>query len=597
MMAPEATGIPPGLLRDFQQTGMLAWGDVHVARWLGYLYGESDQRVWLALALTVRALRAGSTCVEFSSISELLFDEEETAVVVPEQLWPEASAWLVAVESSPMVHRGPEEPGNRPLRLVNGLLYLERYWADESLVAAELRARLSIPARKIDAEALRGTAAGALARADADQREAASVPCVAAVTVIAGGPGTGKTHTLARLLAMTVGTSERPPRIALAAPTGKAAVRMEEALALAVAELDPAQRGPVKQLRAGTLHRLLGWSPESSQRFVHDRENPLPHDLIVIDEASMVSVTLMARLLEAIRPDARLVLIGDPDQLAPVEAGAVLSDIVEASPPAPAALASALAPIGCGKVGQIVRLRHNYRSSQAITELAGHILAGHTDHAVELLGSGVPGITWSENWVDTDLRSTMTRAATAMRQAASEGRVGEALDALDRHRLLCAHRRGPAGVAHWTAQVERWLSGGGHIASAEPWYLGRPVLVTANAPDLGAYNGDTGVVIRSADDPRIAIRRGTGEPLLISPWLLEGAQTVHAMTIHKAQGSQFDQVSVILPDPDSPLLTRELLYTAVTRAQSQVLLIGPVESLRRAIEHRARRASGLSHRL
>lgn len=592
-----ATSLVPGLLRDVHATGALSWADVHVAQKVSFLYGEDDQRAQLALALAVRALRAGSTCVEVSRIGEDRFDLDEELVGVPSELWPDPVDLRAVLEQSPLVTVGAPGGGDRPLRLVGDLLYLERYWQEETVVADQLNARRDRLPGQVDAATLHAARAELLTGADLDQAVAAVMPALAAVTVVAGGPGTGKTHTLARLLGVLVRTMPAPPLVALAAPTGKAAVRMQEALADALAGLPDDLAARLRPLRASTIHRLLGWVPESRNRFQHNAANPLPHDVVVVDEASMVNVTLMARLLEALRPQARLVLVGDPDQLAPVEAGAVLADIVAAAVPASGVLDRALAGLDLPASGPIVRLRHNYRSVPGIARLAAAVLAGDAEETLALATAGVDGVRFAPQAAHTDLAERVVRTGAVMLRAARAGDERAALAALDEHRLLCAHRRGPYGVALWSRQVEEWLAAA--LEDFDPtaaWYPGRPVLVTQNAPDLGVYNGDTGVVVDVRGQLQACFARGDAVHR-VSPFLLDGVQTIHAMTVHKAQGSQFDRVTVVLPTPDSPLLTQELLYTAITRAKTQVTLIGSPESLAQAARTRARRASGLRDRL
>ena len=333
------------------------------------------------------------------------------------------------------------------------------------------------------------------------------------MTVLAGGPGTGKTTTVARLLALLTDQPGPAPRIALAAPTGKAAARLAEAVRTAAAELSAEDQRRLGELTASTLHRLLGWLPESRTRFRHDAQNHLPHDVIIVDEMSMVSLTMMARLLEATRPDARLILVGDPDQLSSVEAGAVLADIARGPGRGDAELATRLAALGltgdepAGPVRGVVQLTHTWRFGGAIDELARAIRAADADSVIAVLRSGSPDVVFAE--VDLEqprpagldaMATEVRRAGGRLRDAALRGDVGAALEALDQHRVLCAHRRGPYGVTRWSAEIEHWLAEAlpGYGEDGE-WYLGRPLLVSANDYELGLFNGDTGVVVQTPD--------------------------------------------------------------------------------------------------
>jgi exodeoxyribonuclease V alpha subunit len=605
-----------GLLGSFNQAGVIALADVHSAIAICRMGRETDERVALALALTVRALRAGSVCIDLEAVHARVYDESEEQLDIASLPWPEPVDWQRAVAGSGLVSVGPDEPATRPLRLAAGLLYLERYWQQEELVRIELRTRFSAPRPQVDQERL-GRALGrlfsgdGLAAGETDQQaRAATVGVLSPVTVLAGGPGTGKTTTVARLLALLSDQPGPAPRIALAAPTGKAAARLAEAVRTAAAELSAEDQRRIGELSASTLHRLLGWLPESRTRFRHNAQNHLPHDVIIVDEMSMVSLTMMARLLEATRPDARLVLIGDPDQLSSVEAGAVLADIARGPGTGDAELATRLATLGLagdqpgGPVRGVVQLTHTWRFGGAIDELARAVRAADPDGVVAVLRAGSPDVLFSE--VDLEhprpigleaIAVEVQRAGGLLRDAALRGDVSAALAALDQHRLLCAHRSGPYGVARWSAEIERWLAEAlpGYGEDGE-WYLGRPLLVSANDYELGLFNGDTGVVVQSPDGPRVAFPRGSSA-VLFAPVRLDAVQTVHAMTVHRAQGSQFGCVSVVLPPADSPLLTRELLYTATTRATRRVQVFGTEEAVRRAVQRPANRASGLRNRL
>lgn len=582
-----------GLLAAFNAAGVLSSPDVHVAGRLGRLGGEPSEQVRLAAALAVRAVRLGSVCVDLAAVSHTVLGEGDAVVDVSALPWPEPAAWLAACTAGPLVADGADAPAGRPLRLVDGLLYLERYWGEEEQVRRSLQERAAATPPAVDLPTLRAS----LARHFPDERStrqrlAAAVGTLRRVTVLAGGPGTGKTTTVARLLAVIAEQPGPPPRIALAAPTGKAAARLQEAVAGELAT--PGVPGDLRVPEASTLHRLLGWRPGG--RYRHDHTQRLPFDVVVVDETSMVSLTMMARLLDAVRPTARLVLVGDPDQLASVEAGAVLGDLARAPGRREPALDAALSELGlpAGVVNGVITLDHVWRFGGAIAAFARAVRAGDADAAVAALRSGGGDLALHDPADLEAVRSDVVDAGDALTRAARDGRISDALAALERHRVLCAHRRGPWGVARWTGEIERWLGGAG--GAAGPWYAGRPVLVTANDYDTGLFNGDTGVVVQCPEGLRVAFARG-GPPTLYPPSRLSEVATVHAMTVHRGQGSQFRRVTVVLPQAESPLLTRELLYTAVTRARDFVRVVGTEEAVRAAVERPVARASGLRQRL
>ncbi|QNG38867.1 exodeoxyribonuclease V subunit alpha [Geodermatophilaceae bacterium NBWT11] len=576
-----------GLLAVFAEAGVLAPADVHVALRLSRLGGETDQTVLLAAALAVRGVRTGSVCVDLSTVAETVVPEEDTVVgdaPAPDPVelpWP--TDWS-AVTASPLVAVGPDAPW-QPLRWVDGLLYLDRYWQQEQLVRAELDARAAQRPPAVDLSSLPTLFPGP---APDRQRLAAAVAAGRWVSVITGGPGTGKTHTVARLLALLVAQEGPRVRIALAAPTGKAAARLQESVRAQAAEL-----GLPDDLTASTLHRLLGWRPDSRSRFKHDAGNRLPFDVVVVDESSMVPLTLMARLLEAVRPTARLVLVGDPDQLTPVEAGAVLSDLVHrpaaggaAAPPPEAAHDLDLDATELDQLGNgVVRLRVSHRYGRSIGALAEAVRAGKASQVVGLLTHG-EGL--SLDPTPDALAAEVRAAAEELGAAARAGDGPAALALLGRHRLLCAHRSGPFGVGHWNDQVTRWTG-----ALPGDWWPGQPLLVTANDYDNALFNGDTGVVVRGPDGLRAAF--DGREPLPLSR--LSSVRTAHALTVHRSQGSQYEAVTVLLPPVGSPLLTRELLYTAVTRASARVRVVGSEESVRAAVARPVVRASGLRRQI
>ncbi|AKN18209.1 putative exonuclease V subunit alpha [Mycobacterium haemophilum DSM 44634] len=561
-----------GLLRIFNEAGLLESADVHVAQRLTVLAGEhgnSNGAVALAVALAARALRGGSVCVDLHTVA--------TDSGIPDLPWPDPTTWLAALRASPLLGEPPV------LRLYDDrLLYLDRYWREEEQVCADLLA-LSVPTARVEISGYERLFPPQFA----EQRAAAEIALSQAVTVLTGGPGTGKTTTVARLLALLAeqaGVSGTPGlRIALAAPTGKAAARLTQAVAVEVGELDAGDRERLSDLHAVTLHRLLGSRPDTSTRFRHHRGNRLPHDVIVVDETSMVSLTMMARLLEAVRPDARLILVGDADQLASVEAGAVLADLVDGL--------SARSDV------RVATLRTSHRFGAAIGALAEAVRLGDTDEVLALLRSGDEHVEFIEDSDPTArLRAIVLPHALRLREAARLGATDVALATLDEHRLLCAHRQGLCGVQHWNQQVHNWLAEETDQPAWSQWYAGRPLLVTANDYGLRVYNGDTGVVVAGPDGLR-AVIAGAAGPVSLATSRLSDIETMHAMTIHKSQGSQADAVTVLVPPQDSRLLTRELFYTAVTRAKTKVRVVGSETEVAAALERRAVRATGLRLRL
>jgi exodeoxyribonuclease V alpha subunit len=581
-----------GLLADFNRAGILTAADVHVAQRLGRLGGETDEAVLLAVALVVRSTRHGSVVLDLSTAEATTspeVDEEGAGAEAPVDLaWP--ADWLERCAASPLVG-GPLVGG--PLRMHGTRLWLARYWDQEEQVATELRERSAVAPDDLDPAVLT-TGLDRLFGdpADGDQRSAAQTCAMSRVSVLAGGPGTGKTTTVSRLLALL---KEQHPewRVRLAAPTGKAAARLEEAVRSSTAALDHAEdRDRLGELSATTLHRLLGWRPEARSRFRHDRTNRLPAEVVVVDEASMVSLTMMARLLEALRPSTRLVLVGDPDQLASVEAGAVLGDLVDAS--SRVAVAALWTNRRFPATSGIARLAAAVQEGRGEDALA--VLAADDAPEVELVAVADDAVLSVEQL--GDVRDDVVRSGTALHEAAEAGDARGALAALDAHRLLCAHRRGPRGVTHWSALAERWVADVHPVVPrADGRYAGEPLLVTANDYEIELFNGDTGVVVADGHGGLVAVFGRGGDPIEVPLVRVGAVRPLHAMTVHRSQGSQFERITVVLPPAGSPLGTRETVYTAVTRATSHVRVIGSVEALVEAVGRPAARATGLRERL
>ncbi|KIQ15183.1 exodeoxyribonuclease V subunit alpha [Rhodococcus sp. MEB064] len=600
-----------GILRDFNDAGAFTAADVHVAVRLGILGDEPDELVLFAVALVVRAVRAGSVCLDLNRLRDVTVNDGVDVEALP---WPDDAAVVAALRVSPLVVGGSTGP-LRPVILIDTaegpLLYLQRYFLQEKMIRDVLAER-ALSAPTVDVDAVRTALHRYFPDATAPDRQriAAALAATGWTTVIAGGPGTGKTHTVARILALLTSLHGPGLRIGLAAPTGKAAARLQESVSEQSLEL-----GLDGTTTAMTLHRLLGWQPGSRSRFRYDAYNRLPYDVVVIDETSMVSSTLMSRLLEAVRADTRVILVGDPDQLTSVDAGAVLADLVarpvsgtvsavvsdlvgsdiDSVPAAADSLERALSEREIRRLaGGIVRLSRGRRFGGAIADLAVAVRDGNEDEVMRLLERGDPAVVFGPASELGGLEHDVVSTAREVTDAARKGDAGGALAAMERHRLLCAHREGPFGVDHWARwAMDRVGADSGTFLDASQWYRGQPLLVTVNDHDNRIYNGDTGVVVDDGKGGIVAAFARGSDPFLVHPSRLSAAQTVYAMTIHRSQGSQYDTVSVIIPDEMSSLLTRELLYTAITRSRSTVRIIGSEAAVRAGVRRRVLRASGL----
>ncbi len=579
--------------------------DREFAALLQRLESRISEPLALAAMLVSRAIRTGHVCIDLRQPPTLDASPSHSTTTRP----PAFEAWRAELASASVVG----QPGEfKPLILdSHGRLYLHRYWTYETLVADGINARLTSPVVMTPSTAaLLNRYFGPRNTTAPDwQRQAVETALTRRFTVISGGPGTGKTHTIAILVATLLESAGRPaPRVALAAPTGKAAVRLQEALQLARQSLPcPADVRAQFPENATTVHRLLGAIPGAVEPR-YNATHPLPFDVIVIDEASMVDLALMAKLFAACRPVTRIVLVGDMDQLASVEAGAVLGDICdgvrtkptpELAPgeiPAPAA-ASALS-------ASIVQLRKNHRfqDGEGIAALSRALNAGDADAAIRHLNSGGNGALQlrslpAPETLASSLEETISRHFDALLALAS--RPEDALRQLTGFRILCALRKGPYGTEAINAGVEILLRRNGRIRSTTPFYPGRPVLILRNDYNLRLFNGDVGLVLPHPDtgELRAWFLDAEGRAHDFAPGRLPEHETVFAMTVHKSQGSEFQDLLMILPDRDSPVLTRELIYTGVTRARRRVELWLDEPTLRVALTRRTERASGLAARL
>jgi exodeoxyribonuclease V alpha subunit len=632
-------------LTPFMDVAALSELAIHVVDTLGCRANEPDVDVLLALALAVHAPTRGHICVPLAFIQpeHLVPEDSDPEQVAALELPTDRADWEARVSASELVGAGA------PFRLDAGSLYTQRYHQYEHQLAANLRERLVERRTPADADLLaRGLNALFEPSPGLDrQRLGVAMAVLRGLTVISGGPGPGQTHTVSRILTALWGQwatehlDGTGPRTALAAPTGKAAARMKESIAkglpglTATAQLALPQGRDVAELASfltelqpATLHRLLGYQPHSPTRFRHNRDNPLPHDIVIVDEASMVDFALMAKLVDAVAPHARLILLGDKNQLASVEAGTVLADIA--------------GPVTADTIALSSGFLHDLASAGITTDNIETVPPGPQDGVVLLtesrrfdaqsgIGRFASACLSTPFSAEDATRLLTTSADTTLLHHANNGLLPKAalacivagtrpyLDTLmhgrkngqslmehhrdvlvqfDRFRVLAAHRRGRLGVGGLNGATEAALKE--RIAGFSPnasHYLGRPIMVRRNDPVVGRYNGDVGVMVHTADGTLTTAFLADGGVEYLAPARLPEHQTVFAMTIHKSQGSEFDHAFVVLPETSSPILTRELVYTGVTRARTQLTLLANPGVLGEALSRTVRRASGLRAKL
>ncbi len=573
------------------------YGALTLERW----NGEESPELLLAAALASRAVGEGHICLPLGEVASAPVFGPELSEIAPDR-----SSWRSALLATRVVGRPGEAA---PLILDQAdRLYLARHYACERLISDDLLQR-----SLCDTEEDLARAASLLDilfdDANSDQKLAAAAAVVQRFLVISGGPGTGKTHTVARILALLQSLAGGGLRIGLAAPTGRAAVRLHEAIVLARQTL-PEEFAALVPDTTHTLHRLLGLDPGSGAcRF--NRDNPLQLDLLVVDEASMVDVPMMAGLLEALPDQARLILLGDRDQLTSVEAGSLFGDLcgdLDREWSAPfcdrLGLVSGM-PLAPKKEKRwfgdsVVLLQKSYRFSpgSGIGALAAAVNAGGSGAVRENLVRGYPDLDWIEP-VENDFATWIQeRLARGLRPCLDAEGPGEALAALAGFRVLCAVREGRSGVAGINHLVEAMLARRGRIGQGELWYRGRPVMVRRNHYGLQLFNGDIGVAWPDREGHmQIWFNRPDGSLEPIAPARLPDHETAYATTVHKAQGSEFDEVLFVLPLEDSRVLSRELIYTGITRARKQLTLYGDSGLLAESIGRRVVRYSGLAERL
>jgi exodeoxyribonuclease V alpha subunit len=633
-------------LDQLRRLGVVSDLDVALAELLSRIAGDAQEEVALAACLASAAIGNGDVCVDLRRFARSAAFRVPDPVAFEVPRAPSIERWRAALRSSRVVGA----PGDFCPLVLDGedRLYLHRYWSYEREIADDLLRRATAPPAATDEDLLhdglerifypavspRGSAAGGF---ETDwQRVAAATAVLRRLCVVSGGPGTGKTTTVVRILALLAEQAlagREPgapaavlgPTVCLAAPTGKAAARLQEAVRAAKQELRGRCSAAVLDAvpnQASTIHRLLGPRLESVY-FRHDRANPLAVDTLVIDESSMVDVALMAKVLRALPPEARLVLVGDKDQLASVEAGSILGDVCGAAPgfsadfrarlervtgqtippaadptPGPSGPTPSTSPLR----DAVVLLRHSYRfdRERGIGAVAREVRDGRGDAALALLrGGDLADVRWRTIETPGELRAALRKTVadgyrTYLDRARARAVPAEIFAAFGRFRVLCAVRQGDAGVEAVNAAIADALDDEGLIDRRTEWYVGRPVMITRNDYNLRLFNGDVGIALADGDGRiRVHFEEGGDGRRILPPIRLPEHETVFAMTVHKSQGSEFDRVLVLLPPEGSRVLGRELLYTGVTRARSHLEVWGRAESLLAASAAPILRASGL----
>ena len=597
--------------------------DRHFARFMTALSSQPDPVIGLAAALVSRNNREGDVCIDLNSFSGLTLGSETDAERT--LTCPNLSKWREHLGKSDLVGN----PGEYYPLIRDGAdrLYLYRYWSYEKNLIDRIRSRTRSDDGDVDAEKLRQHLQTFFPETEKPgidwQKLAAAVGALKRFCVISGGPGTGKTYAIARILATLIEQHHpRELRIYLAAPTGKAAARLAESIGNAKKALtcDPGTLVTIPDV-SSTIHRMLR-PVKGSPYFFYNRENPLPADVVVVDEASMVDLPLMSKLIQALPESSRLILIGDRHQLASVQAGSVLGDICgdKVENGFSEAFSRTLAPAVNYPLKQLAGSRrdktgiqdsmvyftrsYRFEKESGIDTLSRAVNTGAVDDALDILRQGrYPDVTWVPLSSHADHHHLLSKSVHGHYRGLC--RVNDpqaALDELDRFRILCAVNQGELGVdtinaraaAVLAADKKNWIPGEFNAQ----WYHGRPILITANDYTLGLFNGDVGIAmaLETAGDKacHVYFRGGAAGTLQgIAPSRLPRHQDVYAMTIHKSQGSEFDEVLLVLPEKDSPLLTRELLYTGITRAKRKLSILAAESVIRNAVSRKIERASGL----
>jgi exodeoxyribonuclease V alpha subunit len=590
--------------------------DIHFAGLMTRISGQESPGLFLAAALVSCATSQGHVCLDLSSLHEIpILSGEPAAEPI---LFPSLPQWREILASSSVVGR----PGDyTPLIFDDRTrLYLYRYWEYEKTLANTLTQRAALKVEEIDVPVLQEGISRLFPKDTVNgtdwQKVAAFVSVMKRFCVISGGPGTGKSTLIAKILALILEQKINygEIRVALAAPTGKAAARLQEAVHKAKEDLAVDEHIKAAIVPdASTIHRLLG-TIKGSPYFRHNAENPLPFQLTVIDEASMVDLALMSKLVRAIPADARLILLGDRDQLASVEAGAVLADICDTGPinSFSKSFGKGLSKItgenidisqdttGSPLQDCVVQLRKSYRfgSQSGIGKVSMAVNEGDGELALDQMKDGTyHDIAWKTLPQADRLYSKLSDSVLrGYKPYLTTSNPFEVFQLFEQFRIMCTLRKGPYGVLAVNHMVEQILYDKKLINLDRPWYRGRPVLITRNDYDMGLFNGDIGIILLDPEsnwELRALFVSSDRTLRKILPFRLPEHETAYAMTVHKSQGSEFENALLLLPDRTSPVMTRELIYTGITRAKKSVEVWGREPVFLEGIKQPTFRASGL----
>ncbi|MFK5969887.1 MAG: exodeoxyribonuclease V subunit alpha [Candidatus Marithrix sp.] len=564
--------------------------DIHFAKLMAELSNNTSDEILLGSALVSYYNNQGSSCVNLQSLSGKLFPSKSDRYSI---LCPQLSQWEISLKNCSVVGTSNDYT---PLILNNHCLYSYRYFYYEQILATRIHSLISI--NDIDHKTLSNGLARLFPKQSNKQKEAANLAVSRKFCIISGGPGTGKTATVIKILALLL---EQNPNLNLVmiAPTGKAANRLKEAVTKTLPSLDCSHAIKTAiPTDTYTIHRLLG-SKLNSPYFHFSANNPLPYDVVVVDEASMIDLALMTKLIQAIPSQAHLILLGDKDQLASVEAGTVLGDICEAGLIQANIINNSQLTVHNSKLdninSSIILLDKSYRFSEqsGIWKLSQAVKQGDGETALQVLKSAsYPDVEWHSlaEALPTDLIEQISTKFSMF-----EPQPEIALQNFDKFRVLCATRHGLHGILNINQSVENYYRNTSQIQSS--CYHGQPIIIKRNDYNLNLFNGDIGIIFNVAGQKKAIFLDAAGKRRDFWPNRLPEYETVYAMTIHKSQGSEFEQVLMILPSQFSPVLTRQLIYTGITRAGKKISIWGNEQIFKQAIATEIDRFSGLTNQL